>query len=134
MDLTASKFVTIDIENARVSVNANGLAEAKLALKELKLKKKEFGIQKKIIIARQKEIRAAYTNEVRTRGSMVRGSGGVGKFFRAIQTISRDSKRSKLASDLAPLEKAKQDVEIIIHTIESVILKVEAQLLSAKQL
>lgn len=127
MEITPSNFVKI--EGTRVSVNANGLAEAKLALKELKLKKKEFGIQKKVILTRQKEIRAAYTDEVRTRGSMVRGGGGVGKFFRAIQTISRDSKRSSLAADLAPLEKAKQEIEAMIHTIEHVILQVESQIL-----
>lgn len=127
MELTPSNFVTI--EGTRVSVNATGLAEGKLALKELKLKKKEFGIQKKLIVARQQEIRASYTDEVRTRGSMVRGGGGIGKFFRAVQTISRDSKRSGLAADLAPLERAKQEVETMIHTIDRVILQVEAQLL-----
>ena len=127
MMVTIGEFVKI--EGTRVSVNANGLAEAKLALKELKLKKKEFGIQKKIIIARQKEIRAAYTDEVRTRGSMIRGGGGIGKFFRAIQTISRDSKRSNLAADLAPLEKAKQEVEATIYAIEHVILQIESQIL-----
>ena len=127
MEITPSNFVKI--EGTRVSVNANGLAEAKLALKELKLKKKEFGIQKKVILASQKEIRAAYTEEVRTRGSMVRGGGGVGKFFRAIQTISRDSKRSSLATDLAPLEKAKQEIEAMIHAIEHLILQIEAKIL-----
>jgi hypothetical protein len=130
MEITPSNFVTI--EGTRVSVNATGLAEAKLALKELKLKKKEFGIQKKLIMTRQKEIRASYTDEVRTRGSMVRGGGGVGKFFRAIQTFSRDNKRAGLAADLAPLEKAKQEVEAMIHTLDHVILQVEAQLLRSE--
>jgi hypothetical protein len=127
MDLPPSTFVKI--EGTLVSVNATSLAEAKLALKELKIKKREFGIQKRVIAGRLKEIRATYTQEVRTRGSMVRGGGGVGKFFRAIQTFSRDGKRSQLASDLAPLAQAKQGVEAMIHAIDSLILQVEARLL-----
>ena len=119
----------MNIEGVGVSVNATSLPEAKLALKELRLKKKEFGIQKKLILARQQEIRASYTEEVRTRGSIVRGGGGIGKFLRLVQTISRDSKRSRLAVDLAPLEREKQEVENMIHTIDRVILQVEAQLL-----
>lgn len=127
MEITPSNFVSID--GTKVSVNATGLAQAKLALKELKLKKKEFGLQKKLIAARRKEIRAAYTSEVRTRGSMVRGGGNVGKLFRVMQTFSRDNKRAGLATDLAPLEKSEQEIDAMIQTLDNVILQVEAQLL-----
>jgi len=131
MDLSPSTFVKID--GTRISVSAHGAAEAKLALKELKLKKKELGVQKRILVSRQKEIRASYTEEVRTRGSMVRGGGGFGRFIRAVQTISRDSKRAGLAGELAPLERARQDVEAMIHAIDTLIIKVEAELLRANE-
>ena len=75
MDLSPSTFVKID--GTRVSVAAHGTAEAKLALKELKLKKKELGVQKRVIASRQKEVRASYTDEVRTRGSMMRGGAAL---------------------------------------------------------
>ena len=129
MDLSPSTFVKID--GTRVSVAAHGTAEAKLALKELKLKKKELGVQKRVIASRQKEVRASYTDEVRTRGSMMRGGGGFGRVVRAFQTLSRDSKRADLASELAPLERARQDVETMIHAIDTLIIKVEAELLRA---
>lgn len=131
MDLSPTTFVKI--EGARISVSVQGAGEAKLALKELKLKKKEFGIQRRLLASRQKEVRASYTDEVRTRGSMVRGGGGLGRFIRAVQTISRDSKRAGLANELAPLERAKQDVEAMIHAVDILILKVEAELLRANE-
>ena len=58
-----SNFAMID--GIRVTGNATGVAQAKLALNELKLKKKEFGIQKKLIVSRQKQICDIYTTDVR---------------------------------------------------------------------
>jgi hypothetical protein len=131
MDLSPSTFVKI--EGTQISVEAHGAAEAKLALKELKLNKKELGIQKRVIASRQKEVRSSYTDEVRTRGSMMRGGGGFGRLVRAFQTVSRDSKRAGLANELAPLERAKQDIEAMIHAIDTLIIKVEAELLRASE-
>ncbi len=127
MELANTSYV--QIAGTTVNVNVNSLAEAKLALKELKLKKKEFGLQKRGVNERQKKIRASYTEEVRNRGSMIRGGGGVGKLFRVVQTISRDSKRAQLASELAPLEQEKQGIESIIRAIDSAILQVESHIL-----
>jgi hypothetical protein len=90
VDLTPTTYV--QIEGDTVRYNVNNLAEAKIALKELKLKQKEFGLLKREIAVHQKEIRAAYTHEVRKRGSLIRGGGGLGRFVRAMQTASRDSK------------------------------------------
>jgi hypothetical protein len=50
MDLTPSTFV--QIEGTTVRYNVNNLAEAKIALKELKLKKKEFALMKREIAGR----------------------------------------------------------------------------------
>ena len=128
MELANTSYV--QIVGTNLNVNASSLAEAKIALKELKLKKKEFALEKRSINQRQKEIRASYTSEVRSRGSKVRGGGGVGKFFRAVQTVSRDNKRAQLASDLAPFEQEKQNIEAIIHTIDSAMLQVESYILN----
>ena len=128
MDFPPSRFVKI--ENNTISVNASSRAEGKLALMELRLKKKELGVQKRLLSAEQKLIRAGYTEEVRTRGSMLRGAGAIGRIFRVFQSNSRDNRRVKLASDLAPLERQKQDVEKWILLVERVILQVESQMLS----
>jgi hypothetical protein len=125
----STSFVQIDGDTVRCAVN--NLAEAKVAMKELKLKKKEFRIRKREIVAQQREIRAAYTHDVRNRGSMLRGGGGFGRFIRAFQTASRDSKRAGLANDLAPLEREKLRIETMIGAIDSLALKLEAYILTA---
>jgi hypothetical protein len=101
MDLSPAAYV--QIEGTQVRVQCKTLAELKIAIKELKLKKKEFNLIKRNINEKQKSIRAAYTNEVRSRGSMVRGGGGLGRFFRALQSISRDRRRSNFAAQLEPV-------------------------------
>ena len=84
MDLSPTQFVVF--EGTRIKCVAETVDQGRLAIKELKLKKKEFGLMKREVVARQKEIRAAYTHKIRTRGSMVKGGGGLGKIFRAFQT------------------------------------------------
>jgi hypothetical protein len=64
-------FVDISPEG-EISVRANSVPEAKLALKELKLKKKELSLLKKQVIEQERQIRAAYTHEVRQGGSKFR--------------------------------------------------------------
>ena len=128
MSLPPTTFVQINGNVIRYSVN--NLAEAKIALKELKLIKKEFGMVKRNIMAQQKEIRSSYTHEVRCRGSIMRGGGGFGAFVRVIQTISRDSHRVALANALAPLENERIRIEYRIGVVDSLILRLESQSLS----
>ncbi|MFZ5580219.1 MAG: hypothetical protein ACOZAQ_07155 [Pseudomonadota bacterium] len=119
----------VQIAGTQVRVNANTLSEAKLAIKELRLKKKEYSLQKKAITEQEKMIRSQYTAEVRSRGSKMSGGGGLGKLVRAIQTASRDNRRAQLAKDLAPYERKKQEIESMMHAIDSVIIQVEAAIL-----
>jgi len=63
----------VQIVGTQVRVDTSTAAEAKLAIKELKLKKKEYSLQKKALLDQEKMIRAQYTAEVRSRGSMMRG-------------------------------------------------------------
>lgn len=122
-----SEYVQISDNEIRFSAkNAN---ETKLAIKELKLKKKEFSLLKKTVVAEQRQIRAQYTAEVRSRGSMVRGGGGFGRFVRSIQSGSRDNRRAQLANDLAPLEKRKQKIEATMRAIDQAIIQLESALL-----
>ena len=124
-----SKAMFVKIIGNELIVRAKSIAEIKLALKELKLKKKELSLAKRILNEEQKQIRSQYTEEVRFRGSMIRGGGGLGKFLRAVQTASRDSKRAALARNLSPYEVRKQEIESMLRAIDSAILQVEAALL-----
>jgi hypothetical protein len=112
-----------------IRVRTNSLDEAKMAIKELKLMKKQYALSKRTVGEEQKRIRAQYTQEVRSRGSMMRGGGGIGRFVRDIQSGSRDNRKARLASDLAPLEQKKQEIETVIRAIDSTIIQVEAAII-----
>lgn len=122
------QYITV-ASNGRISVNANSAAEANAAIKELRILKKSFALQKRAVLDRQKAIRAKYTDQVRRRGSKFRGGGGFGRFIRNMQTISRDSSRSELARQLEPLENEKQRLEHAIAQVDSLITQVQSHLL-----
>lgn len=105
--------------------------DGKLAIKELRIRKREFSLQKREVNDRMKAIRAQYTHEVRSRGKMVRGGGKIGRVARVFQSAARDERRAKLARDLAPLEREKFRIEAMINAIDSLILQVQTDILRA---
>ena len=123
----------VQVDGSDIHVRFNTAAEGKIALKELKLKRKEYSLLKRQINEREREIRAQYTDQTRRQGSMMRGGGGFGKFIRGIESISRDSQRANLAKALAPLEKQKSQVDSMLQTFDSVILQVETHILKLEQ-
>jgi hypothetical protein len=116
-------------KNGDVKVHARSVDEAKLALKQLKLRKKELGVLKREITSREQSIRAEYADHVRRQGSKLRGGGGIGRFVRNVQTAQRDSARKDLAKKLGPLDKDKHRLDMMIATVDKVILQVELQLM-----
>ncbi|WP_373526720.1 hypothetical protein [Nostoc sp.] len=96
-------FVSID-DDGKFHISVESVQDAKIAIKELKLKKKEYALVKREISQQQKVIRAKYTENVRQRGSKIRGGGGLGQLIRTVQTSNRDADRRALAQELAPLE------------------------------
>lgn len=121
-------FVSIS-EDGRITVSVQSLAEAKIAIKALKLKKKEYALMKRELAQQQKVIRTEYTDKVRQQGSKVRGGGSIGRFVRTVQTINRDADRRTLAQRLAPLEEQKNAVDRIITAIDQTILQLEKYIL-----
>lgn len=121
-------FISIS-EDGRINIAVQSVAEAKIAIKALKLKKKEFALTKREISQQQKIIRADYTDKVRQQGSKVRGGGSIGRFVRTVQTINRDADRRALAQRLAPLEEQKNAVDRIITAIDQAILQLERYIL-----
>lgn len=119
-----NSFVTIAVDGD-VHVSARSVVEAKIAIKELKLKKKDYTLIKREISQNQKQLRANYTDGVRQRGSKFRGGGSIGSFVRTVQTINHDAERRNLAQELTPLEQQKNAVERIINEIDKAILQVE---------
>lgn len=125
---TAAELVT---QNGKdLSVRWDGLAEAKLVIKELKLRRRLLANEKRALALQQRMLKAEYTQEVRARGSKMVGGGKLGRGIRLFQTIGRDSRRAKLARDLQPLEQQKARLEVQSGQLESLILQVEAKMLS----
>ncbi|MDA7662966.1 hypothetical protein N8550_03080 [Pirellulaceae bacterium] len=122
------RFVKVT-SRGEISVYASTAADAKLAVKELRLFKKSFTLEKRQVAARKKSIRAQYTHDTRQRGSKFRGGGAFGRFVRAVQTTVGDSARSQLASALQPLEMESQRIADAITQIDFLIAQVEVQAL-----
>jgi hypothetical protein len=120
-----SETSVIKIENGELHLHVTSVAEAKLAIKEIRIKKKELALFKREVLARQRELRAAHTHSTRTQAPMMRGGGGFGRFVRAIQSASRHSDRSSLASDLAPLEDERLRIDGDMRGFDSLILQLE---------
>jgi hypothetical protein len=115
----------VSINGAEVSYSVSNTAEAKTAIKELKLLKKGYALQKKEVATEIQAIKFNYSQEVRSRGSMMRGGGGFGRFIRVFQTASRDTKRSGLASEIQPFEYRKAELDGIMHAIDQLVVKLE---------
>ena len=111
--------------NGQVRVDARSAAEAKAAIRELKAKKKELSLSKRAIMQKQREIRAAYTDLVRRRGSKFIGGSSVGRIIRTFQTMNRDAARRQLANELAPLEQQRSRIEAWSMAIDSVIIQLQ---------
>ena len=51
-------------DDGRIEVNISSVAEARLALKQLQLKKREFTLLKRQVNEQERTIRASYTDQV----------------------------------------------------------------------
>ena len=110
---------------SQISLSVNNLAEAKLAIKELRLIKKEMQIDKRRLADEIRVIRFDYSQSVKSRGPMMRGGGGFGRFIRGFQTLSRSGDRNSLASLLQPLETQKRAIDSNINQVDGAILQLE---------
>lgn len=109
--------------------SASSVAEAKVVLRELRLKKKEVALAKREVTAKQREVRSQYTGYVRRRGSKLIGGGGVGHFIRALQTVDRDAKRRDLAQALEPLQQEADRLDRLIAALDQALLNLEGYVL-----
>lgn len=119
--------------NGDITVETNTVTEAKLAIKQLKLKKKEWAIAKKEVATEMAQLRAARQLELARQGSMMRGGGKIGKVVREVEHASRDAARRRYANALAPLEQRKALIERQMLKIDNVIALIEARLLQHEQ-
>lgn len=120
-----------------VTVHPNGdittrfatVPEAKLAIKQARLKKREVAQERKAVNAEMAEIRANRRLQVARQGSMTRGGGTLGRTFRTFERIARDSAKASHANALAPLEAEKAALDQVTRRLDDLILQIEAYVL-----
>lgn len=122
------EFVTI-WHDGSAEFRINSPAEGKLAVKALRLVKKEINVALKEVNASLREVRHNYTAYTRQRGPMMRGGGKFGMVIRTIQSISREVEKGKLASNIQPLHEQQEKLRSLINAIDRLIIRIEALML-----
>jgi hypothetical protein len=112
-----------------INVSCSSVAEAKLAIRRLKLKKKEYALNKKEIMTELARLRAEHQINLGRQGSMMRGGGSIGKFVRDMQHMSRDRAKRNYVSELDPLEKKKTALARRMMIIDDAVVQVEQYVL-----
>lgn len=113
------------LPTGKVSISVKSVAEARLALIELKIQKKDIQIRQKEVLEQLRVIRSEYTDVNLRRGSKLQGGGWLGRIVRLVQTVNRDQHRYDLAVEIAPYEERRQWMEAALISIEKATLVLE---------
>jgi hypothetical protein len=124
MKLSAARFVSID--GTEVTANPRSKDEAKIALKELRQKKKEFQLRRRALLAQAK---TAKENADRIEGRPARKTerGLVSTVGRMI----RKAKARKPKQELAAIEDDIRTTDEILFNLDSCAVQIEGKLLQS---
>ena len=115
-----------------VRVSAVDAAEAKLVVRELKMKKKDVQLQKKEISSEIAQMRAHHRASMAAATSPVRVGGTVGKMMRGMERVNKVTARNGLENRVVPLEQQKFQLDKNITAIDDCLLKLERFILENK--
>lgn len=130
MQLTSMKFAVI--EGTEVKVAVRNAAEARAAIKELKLKRRELGLQKRVLSGKLKAAtkkaapprKSAKPSRSLT-GSVLKGLGGV------VVSVANVVAGAETPADTAKsLTRQLGDVEATVHNIDSCLIQLQGRLLA----
>lgn len=119
----------ITFEDGQIVAHGTTPAEIKIAIKELRLPKKEDQAKKRDLAAEAKAIRAEYRSRVAHRTPMVRGGGMFGRIVRAGVAGKRASERGAVDDAVKPIETEIAKLDRNMLTIDRVIAQCESALL-----
>lgn len=111
-----------------VVLNVHSANDAIIAVKELKVRKKELLLERKYVRQRIRELKADYAQEVRMRNSKFQGGGKLGRIIRMVQTANRDSIRQSFGLQLDPLNDECLNLENRILFIDNAMHQLEVYL------
>jgi hypothetical protein len=115
-------------DDGTIAYKVNSLAEAKLAIKQMKLRKKEIVLEKREITQAVTAINAERRARVANQGRMMRGGGEIAKFTRSMQSLSRDMDKRNYAARLRPYELEKALLEDYALNVDRMIAELEVYL------
>jgi hypothetical protein len=121
--------VTYDDEGHIARIECNSIADAKLIIKEIKLKKREYTAQKKQVSTEMAEVRARLRSHIISMTPPVRLSGTIGKVTRGITQASKVTARAAADREIRALEAKKAIIEDRINRVDSCVLQLERYVL-----
>ena len=127
MELSDTRYIRIDGTSVTASVNT--AAEAKIAVKEIRQKKREFMHIKRGLLRQRKAaervVSAARKRKPKPAGFLSR----VGSTLSKVASIAGARGTASAAMDLPRLERECAATEEILHNLDAVLIQIEGKLL-----
>ena len=127
MQLAETRFVRID--GTEVTAAVDSADQAKIAIKELRHKKREVAHQKKAL---QRQKRAAEAQAARARRKKAKPRGFIEKTRAVIDFVSGVANAFGRASAIMDIPKLEREIarsDELMHNIDTVILKIQGKLI-----
>lgn len=118
------------VSNGEIRWSVRSVDDARRAVSDLKFRKRELAVAKRVVADQAQVVQADYTDQVRRRAPMMRGGGNAGRIVRGMQQAGHSGARRQLADLKRPLEAERRDLESQLTTIDEVLLKLESYIMS----
>jgi hypothetical protein len=123
MKLTPMRFTTI--EGTDVTVHVTSPDDAKRAIKELRHRKKEVGLHRRVLVRQQKAAQKEEVRSERASAERARRRGVIASVTRVASLFRKE----KPIYDLASIQQELQMTDDVMHNIDECILQIEGKLL-----
>lgn len=128
MQLAPTRFTRI--EGTEVTVAVNSSAEAKVALKELRHKKRELAHEKRLLLRQQKSQRRQQERKNRPPSLLWRIFDPRKKLVRAVTAVVEVFRPKRPQRDAAEIARELRRIDEIAHGIDSCRLQIEGKLIN----
>ena len=123
MKLTPMRFTTI--EGTEVTVQVNSPADAKRAIKELRHRKKEVGLHRRVLLRQHKAAQKEQLRTERQSADRARRRGLIASVVKVASLFRKD----KPLHDIDAIEQELQMTDEVMHNIDACILQIEGKLI-----
>ncbi len=125
MEFSRARFIVISGDFFQL--NTTGPTEDKLAMKELRIKLKEFRLYKKTLKDFQRHQKSDHAADMRKAGPVVKRTGFFGRVIGMFSSRTRAAKARALDEALSPTEHAVKIADGAIRGVESLLIRLEAK-------